>query len=74
MFRNFLLRSRPLHCGHIDMLPRKFREDIGNGAGAVVAVNVNTCATPAFWVLVRQAGISLKEITRRTQAEATRIT
>ena len=35
---------------------------------------MHTCVKPAFWVLVRQAGISLKEITRRTQAEATRTT
>jgi hypothetical protein len=28
-----------LQCGYIDVRPGKFREDIGNGTGAVVAVN-----------------------------------
>jgi hypothetical protein len=63
-----------LHCRHIDARPRKSRKDIGNGTGTVVAVNVHTCARLAFWVLVRQAGISLKKITRPTQAEPTRTT
>src|ERR1700751_4774846 len=43
----------PLHCRHINMRPRKFREDIGNGTGAVVAVDVKsgTFAHPELGLL-----------------------
>jgi hypothetical protein len=32
-----------LQCGYIDVCPSKFREHIGNGTGAVVAVNEKRC-------------------------------
>jgi hypothetical protein len=35
-----------LHCDQIDVRPSKFREDIGNGTGAVIAVN-EKCRTLA---------------------------